>query len=177
MKVVFHLSSEEFREIFLNADKTIEDQLTVAILSSLPKEYLHYARLIAKIEMGNVRTQLRDIADSIVHIDFTSEDAAEFIANPDKLPARDMKEWSNLILSRGKDLIAIFDDGLMQEQLVAETREKTDTLRLAYAAIDQDELRKHYVNVMARVFCLIAKEVYVSICHWASVHVKRFDKK
>lgn len=177
MKIVFHLSSDEFRGIFLKADKAFEDQLTEAILSSLPKEYLHYARLIAKIEMGNVRAQLRDIADSIAHIEFTSEDAANFIADPDKLPARDLEEWNNLILSRGKDLIVLFDDGLSQEELVAETREKTDALRLAYAAIDRDELRTHYVNIAAKSFCLIAKEVYVSICHWASNYVMRFDKK
>jgi len=177
MKIVFHLSSDEFRQIFLEAERAISDQLCGAILMSLPQEHFRYAKFITKIEMGNVRAQLRDIADSIAHIEFTSEDAARFIADPDKLPARDLEEWNNLILSRGKDLIALFDDELSQEELVAETREKTDALRLAYAAIDRDELRTHYVNIMARSFCLIAKEVYVSICQCASSYVMRFDKK
>ncbi|QVW55725.1 hypothetical protein pEaSNUABM9_00144 [Erwinia phage pEa_SNUABM_9] len=177
MKVIFYLSSDEFREIFLKSDRKITDQLCEAILMSLPQEYIHYAKFIAQIEMENVRAQLADLADTIATIEFSDVEAVELEKHPDKLPVREMETWNKLILSRGEKLFTLFDEGLSQDKLVAETREETDTLRLAYASIDREELRKRYLETIAKSFSLIAKEVYSTICHWSAKYVVRFGKK
>lgn len=177
MKVVFHLSSEEFREIFLKSEQDIFDQLCEAILMSLPGEYIHYAKFIAQIEMENVRAQLADLANTIASIEFSDVEAAKLEQNPDAVPEREMEEWNTLILSRGEKLFTLFDEGLSQEKLVAETREETDTLRLAYAAIDREELRKRYLPIIGKSFSRMAWNVYKTICHWSAKYVVRFGKK
>ncbi len=50
-------------------------------------------------------------------------------------------------------------------------------LRLAYAAINREELRKRYPEVVAKGFHYVAYVVYATLCQTTEKYIIRFGKK
>ncbi|ANZ48521.1 hypothetical protein BIZ78_gp054 [Erwinia phage vB_EamM_Caitlin] len=167
MKVVFHLSHEEFRKLFIETHDSIELNLAALLTTALPEQYKDEAVYLMSVEMARVRVIMETLADNIAVIEFDSE----------LEDAKENGKYSELVFGGGEELIKAFYFDEREYPNIADNPEETERLRAIYDALDKEKMKNEWPKIVAIAMSRLAHEVYRQICSHIRTHAIRFVKK
>lgn len=167
MKVVFHLSHEEFRKLFIETHESIELNLAALLTTALPEQYKDEAVYLMSVEMARVRAIMEAVADNITVIEFDSE----------LEHAKKEERYSELVFGGGDALIKAFCFDEREYPVIAGDEVETERLRVIYDALDKEKMKREWPKLVAIAMSRLAHEVYQQICSHIRTHAIRFVKK
>lgn len=167
MKVVFHLSHEEFRKLFIETHESIELNLAALLTVALPEQYKDEATYLMSVEMARVRVIMEALADNIAVIEFDSELGY----------SKAEEGYSELVFGGGDELIKAFYFDDREYPVIAGDEKETERLRVIYDALDKEKMKNEWPKIVAIAMSRLAHEVYRQICSHIRTHAIRFVKK
>ncbi|QVW28740.1 hypothetical protein pEaSNUABM8_00243 [Erwinia phage pEa_SNUABM_8] len=169
MKVVFHLSSEEFHDMFKKTYVHIEMNLRNMVTKALPEDEHDNIPRIVDIEMGRVRLLMKQLADTITVIEFDSSLNEELVG---------AERCNQLVFGDAAELIKMFhyNDGA-NYPVVADDVEETLRLHALYEKLDKTFIESEWPKLVAIAMAELAIFVFRHITSWLSIQAVRFVKK
>ena len=167
MKVVFHLSHDEFRKLFIETYDSIKLNLAALLITALPEQYKEEAVYLMSVEMARIHVIMTELADKITVIEFDS--TLEHTTKDE--------HCSELVFGDGVELIKAFHFGEREYPKISDDPEETERLRVIYDTLDKEKMEREWPKIVAIAMSRLAHDVYLRICSHINTHAIRFVKK